>query len=91
MVHVTLPGKDRTYTYADYLLWSEEERMEIIDGVPYLQATPSRLHQEILSELHRQIANYLVGEKCKVYPAPFHVVLNLEQENQKEEDSQNVF
>ncbi|WP_202882529.1 Uma2 family endonuclease [Gracilibacillus saliphilus] len=56
-----------------------------------MQATPSRLHQEILSELHRQIANYLVGKTCKVYPAPFHVVLNLEQENQKEEDSQNVF
>ncbi|WP_018931954.1 Uma2 family endonuclease [Gracilibacillus lacisalsi] len=88
---MTLLRKDRTYTYADYLSWSEEERMEIIDGVPYLQITPSRLHQEILSELHRQIANYLVGKKCKVYPAPFHVVLNLEQENQKEEDSQNVF
>ncbi len=68
---MSLPNKGRTFTYADYLSWPDDERIEIIAGVPYLQAAPSRLHQEILSELHRQIANYLVGKDCKVYPAPF--------------------
>jgi Uma2 family endonuclease len=37
-----------------------------------------------LSELHRQIANYLVGKKCEVYPAPFYVVLDSDEENPKD-------
>lgn len=86
-----LPNENRIYTYADYLSWTEDVRAEIIDGVPYLHAAPSRIHQEILSELHRQIANYLVGKECKVYPAPFHVVLNLEEETTTKEEQRNVF
>jgi len=31
-----LPEKNKKYTYSDYLTWSEEERWEIINGVPYL-------------------------------------------------------
>ncbi|ASN06982.1 Uma2 family endonuclease [Virgibacillus necropolis] len=88
---MSLPKEGRIYTYADYLSWSEDVRVEIIGGTPYLQAAPSRVHQEILSELHRQIANFLVGKECKVYPAPFHVVLNFEQEIENEEERQNVF
>ncbi|WP_018933258.1 hypothetical protein [Gracilibacillus lacisalsi] len=37
--------------YADYLSWLEDERIEIIAGVPYLQAAPARLHQEVLSSI----------------------------------------
>ena len=47
------------------------ERWEIIDGVPYMQAAPSRIHQEILAELSKQFAVYLTNKPCKVYPAPF--------------------
>jgi Uma2 family endonuclease len=86
-----LSKEDRIYTNADYLSWPEEERIEIIDGVPYLQAAPSRIHQETLSELHRQIANFLVDRDCKVYPAPFHVVLDLEEDIRNEEDKEDVF
>lgn len=74
---MSLPKENRLFTYTDYLSWSEDERVEIINGIPYLQAAPSRIHQEILSELHRQIANFLVDKECKVYPARFHVVLDL--------------
>ena len=38
-------------------------------------APPTRIHQEILMELSRQLANFLEGKKCKVYPAPFAVRL----------------
>ncbi|WP_066370528.1 Uma2 family endonuclease [Neobacillus fumarioli] len=87
-----LPKEKKVYTYADYLSWPEDERVEIIDGVPYLQAAPSRIHQEILSELHRQIANFLVDKECcKVYPAPFHVVLDLEKNMLNEGEQKNVF
>ncbi|HHY74568.1 MAG TPA: Uma2 family endonuclease [Bacillus bacterium] len=86
-----LPKENRIYTYVDYLSWPEDERVEIISGVPFLQAAPSRIHQETLSELHRQIANFLVGKECKVYPAPFHVVLNLDEKSESELDRKNVF
>ncbi|WP_163970978.1 Uma2 family endonuclease [Oceanobacillus halotolerans] len=87
---MSFPEKDRVYTYSDYISWPEDERVELIDGNPHLKAAPSRIHQKTLSELHRQIANFLDGKECEVYPAPFNVVLNLE-ENRNEEDSQNVF
>lgn len=72
---------EQIYSYADYLNWDESERWEIIDGIPYMHATPSRLHQEISGELFRQISNYLLGKACKVYAAPFCVRLDVEKED----------
>lgn len=72
---MSLAKEQHAYSYRDYLNWNEEKRIEIIDGQMYMQVALSRRHQEILSELHRQIANYLVGKTCKVYPAPFEVRL----------------
>ena len=80
-----LPNKEKQYTYADYLTWPEDERWEIIDGVSYMQAAPSPVHQLISGELHRQFANYLQGKTCKVYPAPFCVRLTNGDEKQMED------
>lgn len=66
---------EKYYTYADILSWKEGERTEIINGDLYMMAPPLRIHQEVLSELHRQIANFLSDKPCKVYPAPFGVRL----------------
>lgn len=74
---------EKKYTYADYLAYPEDERWEIIDGVPHLQSAPSPLHQEVVTELVRQIANYLSGQHCNVYPAPFCV--RLPEGNEKNE------
>ncbi|CAA7599600.1 Nuclease, putative, TT1808 [Acididesulfobacillus acetoxydans] len=30
------PAVGKKYTYADYLTWPEDERWELIDGVPHL-------------------------------------------------------
>jgi Uma2 family endonuclease len=84
-----LPQEKREYTYMDYLTWPEGERYEIIDGIAYMQAAPSRIHQEILMELSKQIANYLSGKPCKVYPAPFCVRLPKGDEK-SENDIKNV-
>ena len=77
---MSFPKEERDYTYVDYLSWPKDERVEIINGTPYLQAPPSRIHQEILSEMHRQIANYLIDKNCEVYLAPFAVILDMEEE-----------
>lgn len=74
-----LPKPEQKYSYADYLTWDENERWEIIDGVPYMQAAPSRVHQEISGELYLQFGTYLKGKPCKVYHAPFCVRLDIEK------------
>jgi len=63
------------YTYADLAQWPEDERWELIEGIPYAMTAPQRLHQKIVSELGRQIGNYLQGKTCEIYVAPFDVRL----------------
>ena len=70
-----LPQENKRYTYADYLQWDDDERYELIGGVPYLMASPSQQHQEILTEFSRQFSNFLRGKPCKGFVAPFDVRL----------------
>lgn len=77
--------KDDQYTYGDYLQWDDGKRWELIDGKAVaMTPAPSRLHQEIVMELGRQFANYLLGRTCKVYTSPFDVRLPLEGESAEE-------
>jgi Uma2 family endonuclease len=77
------------YRYKDYMNWSEAERWEIIDGVPYsMSPAPSRKHQKISGELFASMHNYLRGKSCEVYSAPFDVRLNINDE--EDEDITNV-
>jgi Uma2 family endonuclease len=85
-----LPRQEEKYSYADYLTWREDERWEIIDGVPYMQASPSPTHQLIIGELYRQFANYLQGKPCKVYLSPFCVRL-IKGDEKQSEDIKKVF
>ncbi len=66
----------KTYTYADYLQWKFDERIELIKGRIFkMSPAPSSYHQEVSTEITRVLANYLKGKSCKVYPAPFDVRL----------------
>lgn len=78
------------FTYADYLTWDENERIELLDGSPVMMAPPSRMHQKISMEISRQLANYLEGKKCEVYAAPFAVRL-FETEEDTPENVKTVF
>lgn len=77
--------KEKRYTLADALTWDESERIELIYGDPVMMAPPTRAHQKAVSELNRQLGNYLQGKKCEVYPAPFAVRL-FEQSGDYPED-----
>lgn len=70
-------AQPKSYTEDDYYNLPEDIRAELIDGQIYYQAAPSRAHQEILSFLHVEIANYIRSKSgtCKIYPAPFAVKL----------------
>lgn len=72
---MALPAEKERYTFTDVLTWEENDRIEIINGEAVMMAPPSRVHQKISGEIFRQIANYLEGKTCEVYPAPFGVRL----------------
>ncbi|WP_270563846.1 Uma2 family endonuclease [Clostridium beijerinckii] len=68
----------KTYTYKDYLSYDENERIEIIDGeIINMSLAPSRIHQEIITEILFKIRQYIQSNNgpCKVYTAPFDVIL----------------
>lgn len=73
---MSAPKPDGKYTYGNYLQWRDEERWEIIGGVPYdLSPAPSTEHQRILGALFVPLSLYYKGKKCRVFPAPFDVRL----------------
>lgn len=72
------------FTYADYCGWPDDERWELLDGEAYAMAAPSRVHQTIVGELFRQIANYLIGKPCRPFIAPFDVRLPDHQETDED-------
>lgn len=67
---------DKVYTYADYLLWRIEERLELIKGKVFkMSPAPSRQHQETLRRVNRYFDNYFLETSCSVFFAPFDVRL----------------
>lgn len=82
-----LPQKNH-YTSEDYWNLPEGQRAELIDGQLYDMAPPSRMHQELVYQLSRVIGNYIEANHgdCKIYPAPFAVNLNADDERWIEPD-----
>lgn len=69
------PSADYGYTYADYLQWKIEERIELFKGRILKLSAPNRIHQKVSGELYLVIGSFLKGKKCQVYNAPFDVSL----------------
>lgn len=63
-----------TYSYAHYLNWLFDERLELIKGKIFkMSPGPARLHQKVLSNLFKPFVIFLEGKPCDVYVAPFDV------------------
>jgi Uma2 family endonuclease len=63
-----------TYSYAHYLNWLFDERVELIKGKIFkMSPAPSRVHQEIFGAIFNPIYSFLKNKPCKVYAAPFDV------------------
>ena len=68
---------NKRYTYADYCTWNDDERWELIDGVPFNMApAPSWGHQGVSGEIYWQIKNFLKDHPCKAFYAPVDVRLD---------------
>ena len=68
---------DRTYTYADYLTWNDDERWELIDGVAYAMVpAPSIEHQRISGRIYSQLTEQLPEEgPYEAFYSPMEVLL----------------
>jgi len=74
-----------TYSYADYLRFEFEERLEIIKGYIFrMSPAPSRIHQGVLTNIFGPIYNTLKEKPCRVYTAPFDVRLAKKTQTDKE-------
>ncbi len=70
------PKTDKIYNYKDYLTWSEDERWELIEGVPYdMTPAPGTDHQRCSGIIFNKIFTFLQGGKCEIFSAPFDVRL----------------
>jgi len=83
---VTLLESDAIYSYADYLMWSFEERVELIKGKVFrMSPAPLMRHQLVSSNLLREIMPFLKNKPCKVFHAPFDVRLPVKKGDQDSE------
>ena len=69
------PDMNLRYTYADYLQWQFEERLELFKGKIFKLSAPNTKHQEISIRLSNRIFTFLEKNPCKVFSAPFDVRL----------------
>ncbi|MCI8377664.1 MAG: Uma2 family endonuclease [Lachnospiraceae bacterium] len=64
------------------------QRAELIDGKLYMLAAPTATHQRLVMVLSNRIYNYIQGRQgmCEVFPFPFAVFLNANNEIYLEPD-----
>lgn len=65
-----------SYTYADYLLWQFEERVELIRGKLFkMSPAPNTQHQRISRVLAYRLSAFFINQRCEMFSAPFDVRL----------------
>lgn len=75
----------KEYTYADYLKWTFEERLELIKGKLFrMSPAPNRVHQELTLRIAGPLYVYLKGKSCKAFTAPFDVRLPMLSKDDKD-------
>ena len=76
LTKVEEPDPSLRYTYADYLKWNFEERLELIKGKIYkMSPAPTSLHQQVCTRLTGEVYSILKGNPCQLFAAPFDVRL----------------
>lgn len=76
------------YTIDDIYNLPDGQRAELIDGELYMMATPGTKHQRLVKEFTYLIEDYIRcnNGECEVFPAPFAVFLNADNEIYLEPD-----
>jgi Uma2 family endonuclease len=79
------PDPSVIYTYADYLQWKFEERLELFKGKVFKLSAPNTSHQKISGYLFVPIAIFLKNTRCQSFCAPFDVRLPVKNRKKDEE------
>ena len=80
------PDPSLTYTYADYLQWNFEERLELIKGRIFkMSPGPNLKHQQVSGVISGEIYGFLKGKPCKSFSAPFDVRLPVKNKKKDHE------
>lgn len=65
---------NKTYSYADYLLWKVQEKIELFKGkILAMSPASARNHQKIAGNIHGILFPFFRNRKCELYTAPFDV------------------
>ena len=64
-----------TYSYADYLKWDIEERLELIKGKIFPMTGRLTQHQRVSQRVNGNLYDFLKNKTCEVFTAPFDVRL----------------
>ena len=65
-------------TLEEYETLPEDRRIEVFEGIVYDMASPSRIHQALITNLITTFHTYIQKKNgdCEVFPAPFDVLLS---------------
>lgn len=68
---------EKRFTYAEYATWDDNQRWELIDGLPYnMTPAPRTGHQNLLGNLFREFSVFFRGKQCRPFIAPTDVVFD---------------
>ena len=79
------PDPSVSYTYADYLQWKFEERLELFRGRIFKLGAPNTKHQVVAGNLLVLMKTFLKKQKCQVFIAPFDVRLPVKNKKKDNE------
>lgn len=74
----------KSYTYADYLLWQFQDRVELIKGKIFkMSPAPNMRHQRISMNMIKAIVPFFSQKNCNLFHAPFDVRLSTKNKNEE--------
>lgn len=77
----------KTYSYADYLTWMFQDRLELFRGKIFkMSPAPSMYHQIVAGNVHGIMWSIFKNHPCKLFFAPFDVRLLDSKKSKKDED-----
>ncbi len=80
---VNRPDLSKRYTFSDMETWEEPERFELIDGTPFLLASPGVEHEDVSTQLRTVFNEYVRRNRpeCRVYGDPAGILLDEGERN----------
>lgn len=76
-----------SYSYADYLTWKFQERVELFKGKIFrMSPAPNVLHQKVSMRLTKRLLPALNDKPCNLFSAPFDVRLYDSKKSKRNED-----